>query len=101
MRKGLRGTLQSRTHHEIEGLNLMTVTAYILLNVDMSTQTNVYETVKGLEETREVYQIFGAFDIIIKAEFQDNDQLSNFVVDKIKSLVGVLETQTNVCAATV
>lgn len=79
----------------------MTVTAYILLNVDMSTQKNVFETVKGMEETLEVYQIFGAFDIIIKAEFQDNDQLSNFVVDKIKSLEGVLETQTNVCAATV
>ena len=101
MRKGLRGTLLSRTYHEIEGLNLMTVTAYILLNVDMSTQINVYETLKGMEETIEAYQIFGAFDIIIKAEFQDNDQLSNFVVDKIKSLEGVLETQTNVCAATV
>ncbi|MCK5390161.1 MAG: Lrp/AsnC ligand binding domain-containing protein, partial [Candidatus Thorarchaeota archaeon] len=47
------------------------------------------------------YQIFGAFDIILKAEFQDNDQLSTFVVDKIKSLEGVLETQTNVCATTV
>ncbi len=79
----------------------MTVTAYILLNVDMSTQTNVYETLKEMEETLEAYQIFGAFDIIIKAEFQDNDQLSNFIVDKVKSLEGVLETQTNVCAATV
>ncbi|GAG56265.1 unnamed protein product [marine sediment metagenome] len=79
----------------------MTVTAYILLNVDMSNQKNVFEIVKGMEETLEVYQIFGAFDIILKAEFQDNDQLSNFVVDKIKSLEGVLETQTNVCAATV
>ena len=79
----------------------MTVTAYILLNVDMSSQKNVFETVKGMEETREVHQIFGAFDIIIKAEFQDNDQMSNFVVDKIKSLEGVLETQTNVCATTV
>jgi DNA-binding Lrp family transcriptional regulator len=54
-----------------------------------------------MEEAREVYLIFGAFDIIVKAEFQDNDQLSNFVVDKLKSLEGVLETQTNVCAATV
>lgn len=79
----------------------MTITAYILLNVDMSNQNDVFETVKTMEETREVYLIFGAFDIIIKAEFEDNDQLSSFVVDKLKSLEGVLETQTNVCAAAV
>jgi len=83
----------------MEGLNLMTVTAYILLNVEMTNQNSVFETVKGMDETREIYQIFGAFDIIIKAEFQDNEQLSNFVIDKLKSLEGVIETQTNVCAA--
>ncbi|MHA1862648.1 MAG: Lrp/AsnC family transcriptional regulator [Candidatus Thorarchaeota archaeon] len=77
----------------------MTVTAYILLNVEMTNQNSVFETVKGMDETREIYQIFGAFDIIIKAEFQDNEQLSNFVIDKLKSLEGVIETQTNVCAA--
>lgn len=101
MRKGLRGILQSQTHHEIEGLNLMTMTAYILLNVDMSTQNKVFESIKTMDEVCEVYTIFGAFDIIIKAEFQDNDQLSNFVVDKLKSLEGVIETQTNICAAAV
>lgn len=79
----------------------MTVTAYILLNVDMLNQSNVFEAVKGLEETLEVYQIFGAFDIIIKAEFKDNNQLSTYVIDKLQSLEGVLETQTNVCATTV
>ena len=79
----------------------MTVTAFILLNVEMSTQQAVFETIKSMEETREVYMIFGAFDIIIKAEFQDNNRLSKFVIDKLKSLEGVLETQTNVCAATV
>ena len=101
MREGLRGISQSQTHYEIEGFHLMTVTAFILLNVDMSTRNQVFETIKTMEETREVYMIFGAFDIIIKAEFQDNNQLSNFVVDKLKSLEGVLETQTNICAAAV
>ncbi len=76
----------------------MTVTAFILLNVDMSTQNDVYEEVKKMEEVREVYLIFGAFDIIIKGEFSDNHHLSNFVVDKLKAFPGVLETQTNVCA---
>jgi len=79
----------------------MTLTAYILLNVDMSTQNDVFDTIKTMEEAQEVCMIFGAFDIIVKAEFQDNDQLSNFIVDKLESLEGVLETQTNICAASV
>ena len=79
----------------------MTVTAYILLNVDMSSQNDVFETIKTMDEVLEVNVIFGAFDIIIKAEFQNNNHLSNFVVDKLKNLKGVLETQTNICAAVV
>ncbi len=79
----------------------MTVTAYILLNVDMSSQNDVFETIKTMDEVLEVNVIFGASDIIIKAEFQNNNHLSNFVVDKLKNLKGVLETQTNICAAVV
>ena len=79
----------------------MTVTAYILLNVDVSSQNDVFETIKTMDEVLEVNVIFGAFDIIIKAEFQNNNHLSNFVVDKLKNLKGVLETQTNICAAVV
>jgi DNA-binding Lrp family transcriptional regulator len=76
----------------------MTVTAYILLNVEMAEQNAVLEAVKAMPASKEVYMIYGAFDIIIKAEFEDNNALSTFVVDDLKSLEGVLETQTNVCA---
>ncbi len=77
----------------------MTVTAYILLNVEMSAQPAVLEALKKMEPTREVHMIFGAFDIIVKAEFEDNVHLGSFIVDELKSLEGVLEAQTNVCAA--
>ena len=76
----------------------MTVIAYILMNVEMQAQSSVLEAVKKLEPTREIYMIYGAFDIIVKAEFDDNNHLGSFVVDELKSLEGVLETQTNVCA---
>jgi hypothetical protein len=37
--------------------------------------------------------------LIIHAEFTDNDAMSNFVVDNIKTVEGVGETQTNICAS--
>ncbi|TFF94851.1 Lrp/AsnC family transcriptional regulator [Candidatus Thorarchaeota archaeon] len=76
----------------------MTVTAYILLNVEMPAQPAVLEAVKAMEASKEVYMIYGAYDIIIKAEFEDNTALSSFIVDELKSLEGVMDTQTNVCA---
>jgi len=52
-----------------------------------------------MPEVVESYILFGAWDLIVHAEFTDNDAMSNFVVDKIKTVEGVGETQTNICAS--
>lgn len=76
----------------------MTVTAFILLTVEMASQREILNKIRALEEVSEAYLIFGAFDILVKAEFNDNEELSKFVVDKIKSIPGVGDTQTNIAA---
>ena len=68
------------------------------MTVEMATQREILDTVRALDEVREAHIIFGAFDILVKAEFETNQELSNFVVDKIKAIPGVGDTQTNVCA---
>ncbi len=76
----------------------MTVTAFILLTVEMASQRDILNQIRALEEVTEAHLIFGAFDIIVKAEFGSNEELSVFVVDKIKSIHGVGDTQTNIAA---
>ncbi len=76
----------------------MTVIAFIMLKVRTDSTREVLEKIRTFEETKQVHIIFGAYDMIVKAEFKDNDALSRFVVDKLKSLDGVLDTATNVCA---
>ncbi|MFW9918684.1 MAG: Lrp/AsnC family transcriptional regulator [Candidatus Thorarchaeota archaeon] len=76
----------------------MTVTAFILLTVEMASQREILNTIRALDEVSEAHLIFGAFDIIVKAEFGNNEELSVFVVDKIKSIPGVGDTQTNIAA---
>ncbi|MCF2135856.1 MAG: Lrp/AsnC ligand binding domain-containing protein [Candidatus Thorarchaeota archaeon] len=76
----------------------MAVVAFIMLKVRTDSTRGVLEKVKSFAETKQVHIIFGAYDMIVKAEFKDNDEMSRFVVDKLKSLDGVIETATNVCA---
>ena len=76
----------------------MSVLAFILLNVEMAAQRDILAKIRDFPEVLEAHLIFGTYDIIVKAEFPTNQALSLFVVDKIKAISGVGETQTNICA---
>ena len=77
----------------------MTVAAFILLKIVGGDNRSILEKFKAMPEVVESYILFGAWDLIIHAEFTDNDAMSNFVVDNIKTVEGVGETQTNICAS--
>lgn len=76
----------------------MVLTAFILVKVEGMTNREVLEQIMALDETEEAYIIFGAFDIIVKALFKSNEDMSAYVVEKLRGIDGVGETQTNVCA---
>ncbi|MCK4280191.1 MAG: Lrp/AsnC ligand binding domain-containing protein [Candidatus Thorarchaeota archaeon] len=77
----------------------MTVAAFILVKILGGNNREILKKFKAMPEVVESYILFGAWDLIIHAEFTDNETMSNFVVDKIKTVEGVGETQTNVCAS--
>jgi len=77
----------------------MTVAAFILIKTLSGNNRDVLKKFKAMPEVVESYILFGAWDLIIHAEFTDNEAMSNFVVDKIKTVEGVGETQTNICAS--
>jgi len=74
------------------------ITAFIMVKVEGMTNREVLAKIMALDGTEEAYIIFGAFDIIVKASFKTNDDMSVYVVEKLREIEGVGETQTNVCA---
>ncbi len=76
----------------------MGVVAFIMLKVRSDSTREVLEKVRSFKEVKQAHIIFGAYDMIVKAEFDNNEELSKFVVDKLKALDGVIDTATNVCA---
>ncbi len=77
----------------------MPITAFIMINVANENSRDVLAEIEKIEETVEAYVIFGAYDILIKVVCTTHEDLSALVVDRIRSIKGVADTQTNVCAS--
>lgn len=77
----------------------MTITAFIMLKIESKSNREVYEKIQELDEIVEAYLLFGAFDVILKGVFKTNKDLSDFVVDQLGRMEGIIDTLTNVCAS--
>ncbi len=76
----------------------MSLHAYIMLKVRPDRNKEILDEIKSLDEILEAFILFGAYDLIVKGEFKSNEAMGNFVVDKLRTIEGVLETETNICA---
>jgi len=67
---------------------------FVLIKVTPGKERRVYDTIAKLEEVEELYPLFGEYDLIAKIVVRDFEELSDVVVNKIRSIEGVLETKT-------
>ncbi len=69
-------------------------TAYVLINCDLGFDVEIIDEIKQLEEVNEVHGIFGAYDIIVKLESDNVDNLRDIITWKIRNLNRVRSTLT-------
>ncbi len=69
-------------------------TAYVLINCDLGFDTEIIDEIKQLEEVKEVHGIFGAYDIIVKLESDNVENLRDVITWKIRKLNRVRSTLT-------
>ncbi|MEM4257737.1 MAG: Lrp/AsnC ligand binding domain-containing protein [Candidatus Thermoplasmatota archaeon] len=67
---------------------------FVLINVTPTLERKVFETLSKIQEIKELYQLFGEYDIIAKVETKDYESLGDIVVNTIRSVQGVLNTKT-------
>jgi len=68
--------------------------AYVLINCDLGFDVEIIDEIKQLEEVKEVHGIFGAYDIIVKLESDNVDNLRDIITWKIRKLNRVRSTLT-------
>ncbi len=74
--------------------NYIVPTAYVLISCDLGFDTEIIDEIKQLEEVKEVHGIFGAYDIIVKLESANVDNLRDVITWKIRKLNRVRSTLT-------
>jgi len=54
----------------------------------------VYNKLSKVKEIIELHPLFGEYDIIAKIEAEDFEKLASIIVEKIRSINGVIDTKT-------
>lgn len=67
---------------------------YVLVRVKPTYEIKVGDALKRLKEAKEVHPLFGEFDFIVKLEGRSHDDITQTIIEKIRSMDGIASTKT-------
>jgi DNA-binding Lrp family transcriptional regulator len=70
------------------------ITAFVLLDVDVSRVAEVAGTLTEVEGVREVYSVTGRYDLIAKVVVPHNEDLADVVTGHIGAITGIETSET-------
>ncbi|MBU1344580.1 MAG: Lrp/AsnC ligand binding domain-containing protein [Proteobacteria bacterium] len=77
-----------------------TITAFIMINIDTSTEVKVIDKLFALDEVQEVHSVHGTIDVLVKIVLKrdflasDAEIIAEFVDQRIRRIHGINRTQT-------
>jgi len=69
-------------------------TGFALLSISPLNEKSVYEALRNMPQITEVHPLFGEYDILVKIECPDIDEIGEVVIKKIRQTKGVMDTKT-------
>ena len=69
-------------------------TAFILINTDVAAEESVMEKLKELPEVVTVHLVYGIYDLIVKVQADNLDDLKKGVTGDLRSVDGIRTTMT-------
>jgi DNA-binding Lrp family transcriptional regulator len=70
------------------------VHAYVLIQTEVGKAAQVADEVRGIGGVTEAEDVTGPYDVIVRAEAQNVDELGKLVVAKIQGVEGITRTLT-------
>ena len=67
---------------------------YVLVNVTPGMEIAAYNSIKSMENVDDITVLFGDYDLIVKLVADDLASIAKTVVETIRPVQGVLNTQT-------
>ncbi|MEW6069080.1 MAG: Lrp/AsnC ligand binding domain-containing protein [Candidatus Thermoplasmatota archaeon] len=67
---------------------------FVLITTVPGKESDVFSALRKISEIKELYPVFGDYDIIAKVEAKDPDALGAVIINKIRSISGIADTKT-------
>lgn len=68
--------------------------AFVLLNTELGQESTIIDALAGVEAIKEIYSLYGIYDLIIELEADNMDKVKEIVFNKIRRLDNVKSTIT-------
>lgn len=68
--------------------------AFVLINTEMGAEKEVTQALRKIPQVKEVYGLYGVYDMIAKVEAESMDKLKDIIGMKIRKLKNVRSTLT-------
>lgn len=75
------------------------ITGLVLVRLQAGKETQALTKIKEVKGVSHVSAVYGRWDLVIDVETDDLPQMSRMVVEKIRTIPGVLTTETLVTTA--
>lgn len=69
-------------------------TGFALLTISPLHEKAIFNALSNIAEIAEVHPLFGEYDILVKIDCSDIDEIGDIVIKKIRSLKGIVDTKT-------
>ena len=70
------------------------VTAYILVQTEVGKATKVAKDIIDITGVQQAQAVTGPYDVIVRAEAQNIDELGQLVVARVQAVAGITRTLT-------
>ncbi len=68
--------------------------AYVLLNTELGKEPEVIKAMKGANEVKNIYSLYGIYDVIVEVEADTMEKVKEVVFNRIRRLENVKSTIT-------
>ena len=68
--------------------------AIVLINTEIGAESEVINALTKIEGIREIYEVYGMYDIVVRVEAESHEALRELVINKIRRIPQVRGTTT-------
>jgi DNA-binding Lrp family transcriptional regulator len=60
--------------------------AIVLINTEIGSENEVAQILSKIEGVKEVYEVYGIYDIVVKVEAQTHEALREIIINRIRRI---------------